>query len=151
MTNSSKNTLRKDSVGLKKLIAMGFWMAFFGFMVAFSGCSSTTRYDGGNDKKSYEGIFEKGKASYYADKFHGKLTASGVPYDMYALTAAHPTLPFGTVIEVTNLANGLIVVVTVNDRFPGTKGRIIDLSMEAAKRLQMIGAGVADVEIRIVE
>ncbi len=151
MTDSSKNTLRKDSVVQKKLIAVGFWIAFLGLMATFAGCSSTTRYDDGNDNNSYESVYERGKASYYADKFHGKLTASGVPYDMYELTAAHPNLPFGTTIEVTNLANGLSVIVTVNDRFPGTKGRIIDLSLAAAKRLQMIGAGITEVEIRIVE
>lgn len=92
-----------------------------------------------------------GKASFYADKFHGRETASGEKYDQFALTAAHLTLPFGTVVRVTNLWNGKSVVVTVNDRGPFSKGRIIDVSKQAAIELQMITAGVVDVKVEVLE
>lgn len=82
-----------------------------------------------------------GVASYYGKKFHGRKTASGEIYDMYKLTAAHRTLPFGTRVLVTNLANGKSVVVKINDRGPFIKGRIIDLSYEAARRIGITGLG----------
>ncbi len=81
---------------------------------------------------------EEGIASWYGPRFHGRRTASGEVFDMHRLTAAHPWLPFGTVVRVTNLENGLSVVVRINDRGPFVKGRIIDLSYAAAKRLRML-------------
>ncbi len=81
---------------------------------------------------------EEGIASWYGPKFHGKRTASGEVFDMYRLTAAHPWLPFGTIVKVTNLENGLSVVVRINDRGPFVKGRIIDLSYAAAKKIRML-------------
>ncbi len=81
---------------------------------------------------------EEGIASWYGPKFHGRRTASGEIFDMYKLTAAHPWLPFGTVVRVTNLENGLSVVVRINDRGPFVKGRIIDLSYAAAKKIRML-------------
>lgn len=93
---------------------------------------------------------EIGKASYYGAEAHGKPTASGEKFDMHALTAAHRTLPFGTRVRVTNLANGKSVVVKVNDRGPYVPGRIIDLSYAAAKKIDMLNAGVAEVEIVVV-
>ena len=89
--------------------------------------------------------------SYYADKFHGRTTANGEKFDMYALTAAHKKLPFGTVIKVTNLQNGMSITVRVNDRGPFVKGRILDLSYAAAQKVGMIRTGVAKVAIVIVE
>lgn len=91
------------------------------------------------------------EASYYADKFHGKKTASGETFNMYAFTAAHKTLPFNTIVKVTNLANGKSVNVRVNDRGPFVKGREIDVSKAAAEKLGMIGAGKATVSIEIVQ
>lgn len=82
-----------------------------------------------------------GQASYYGKEFHGKPTASGEIYNMHALTAAHRTLPFGTLVRVTNLKNGKSVVVRINDRGPFVKGRIIDLSREAARRIRLQGTG----------
>jgi rare lipoprotein A len=93
---------------------------------------------------------ETGKASYYADKFNGRKTASGVPYRPGKRTAAHNTLPFGTVVRVTNPANGRSVKVTVNDRGPHVKGRIIDLSRSAAHKIGVDDAGVAPVKLRVV-
>jgi rare lipoprotein A len=94
---------------------------------------------------------EAGQASWYGRKFHGRLTASGERYDMHAMTAAHPTLPFGTIVEVTNRKNGKQVRVRITDRGPFIKGRIIDLSKEAAIRLDMIRDGVVPVLIRQVD
>jgi rare lipoprotein A len=93
---------------------------------------------------------QRGKASYYGASLQGHKTASGEPFDLHALTAAHRTLPFGTRVRVTNLANGRQVVVRINDRGPYVGGRIIDLSEEAARRLDCIGQGVADVRIERV-
>ncbi len=87
-------------------------------------------------------------ASFYAEDFHGRPTASGELFDMNALTAAHKTLPFGTILEVTNLSNGKRVTVRVNDRGPFVPNREIDLSRGAAEKLDMISAGVARVSIR---
>jgi rare lipoprotein A len=93
-------------------------------------------------------ITETGKASYYADKFHGRRTASGERFSQHKMTAAHKTLPFGTKVKVVNLNNGRSVKVTINDRGPFVQGRIIDLSKKAARKMGMIQAGVANVEIR---
>ncbi|MBV7528688.1 septal ring lytic transglycosylase RlpA family protein [Chitinophaga sp. sic0106] len=93
-------------------------------------------------------VTQSGKASYYADKFDGRKTASGETFHQNAMTAAHPSLPFGTRLKVTNLANGKTVKVRVNDRGPFAKGRIIDLSRKAARKLGMISTGVATVEIK---
>jgi rare lipoprotein A len=92
-------------------------------------------------------ITETGKGSYYADKFEGRPTASGEKFDQGKMTAAHRTLPFGTKVKVTNVANGHSVTVTVNDRGPFAAGRIIDVSKKAANKLGMVDAGVANVKI----
>ena len=90
---------------------------------------------------------ETGMASFYSNKHEGKKTASGEVYKKAKLTAAHKTLPFGTDVKVTNLANKQTVIVRVNDRGPFVKGRIIDLSRKAAQKLGMIDEGVARVKI----
>lgn len=91
-----------------------------------------------------------GLASYYADRFHGRRTASGERYHVRKLTAAHRRLPFGTVVRVTRLKTGASVKVRINDRGPFVKGRIIDLSRAAAEELGMLRAGVAKVEVRVI-
>jgi rare lipoprotein A len=93
-------------------------------------------------------VMQAGEASYYADKFQGRKTANEEIFRQRKKTAAHRTLPFGTKVTVKNLSNGRKVKVRINDRGPFAKGRIIDLSKKAAKRLGMVKAGVADVEIR---
>ncbi len=93
---------------------------------------------------------KKGKASYYADKFEGRKTASGEVYKSKKLTAAHKTLPFGTKVKVTNLANNKSVIVIINDRGPFTKGRIIDLSKSAAQKIDGIRDGIMDVKIEVI-
>jgi rare lipoprotein A len=89
-------------------------------------------------------------ASWYGREHHGRRTASGERFDMKALTAAHPTLPFGTRVRVTNLTNNRSVVVRVNDRGPFKRGRILDVSRGAAAELDMIGAGTAKVRVEVV-
>jgi hypothetical protein len=91
-----------------------------------------------------------GYASYYADEFHGRLTASGEVFDMNELTAAHRTLPFGTICRVTNLKNEKSVVVRINDRGPFVENRILDLSRAAAKAIGAISSGVVQIKLEII-
>lgn len=93
-------------------------------------------------------IVETGKASYYADKFNGRKTANGEVFRQNKLTAASKTIPFGTKVKVVNLANNRTVKVRINDRGPFVEGRIIDLSKKAARRIDMIRAGVQPVRIQ---
>jgi len=92
-----------------------------------------------------------GTASYYGPGFHGKKTANGERFNMYELTAAHKTLPFNTRVKVTNLDNNKKVVVRINDRGPYKKGRIIDLSKAAAKKIGLIQTGTAKVQLQILK
>lgn len=101
-------------------------------------------------KDSAEGFQQKGIASWYGNKFHGQRTSSGEDYDMYAMTAAHKTLPIPVFVEVTNHDNGRKAVVKVNDRGPFHQGRIIDLSYAAATKLGVAQTGTANVSIRVV-
>jgi peptidoglycan lytic transglycosylase len=122
-------------------------------LLTSSGCTGSaprfaTRSEPG--ATSSEPLLLEGNASYYAEEFHGRQTSSGEIYDMHALTAAHRTLPFNTLLRVTSLSNGKSVVVRVNDRGPFKEGRIIDLSLEAAKRLSMTEAGTAAVKLEII-
>ena len=94
---------------------------------------------------------EEGAASYYADSLSGNPTTSGEPYDKNALTAAHRTLPFDTMVKVTNLDNDKSAVVRINDRGPHTKNRIIDVSGAAAKQLGLIDSGTAKVRLEVQE
>jgi len=94
--------------------------------------------------------YQVGTASWYGEYFEGKPTASGEPYNMYELTAAHPTLPLGTFVKVTNLRNRRAVVVRINDRGPVVDGRIIDVSYSAAKVLNFHVQGVQRVRLDVV-
>jgi rare lipoprotein A len=96
------------------------------------------------------GATQTGTASWYGPGFHGNRTSSGEIYDQYDMTAAHPTLPLGTRVAVTNLQNGKAVEVRINDRGPFVKGRSIDLSYAAARLLGMIGPGTAPVRIEVL-
>ncbi len=109
-----------------------------------TGCA-TNRYQPPRPRDTVRGM-----ASWYGKDFHGKPTANGEIYDMHGISAAHRELPLGTVVDVTHLDNGRKVRVRVNDRGPFIRGRILDLSYGAAKKLDMVGEGVARVEIRIV-
>lgn len=111
--------------------------------VILKGTKSISR---GTTGKAVEGI-----ASYYGAELHGRRTASGVPFDMYAFTAAHRTLPFGTRVKVTYLATGKTVTVVINDRGPFITGRIIDLSAAAAKAIGLYADGIGRVKIEILQ
>ncbi len=101
-------------------------------------------------KDSATGFQQKGIASWYGNKFHGERTSSGEDYNMYAMTAAHKTLPIPVFVEVTNHDNGRKAIVKVNDRGPFHEGRIIDLSYAAATKLGVAKTGTANVSIRVV-
>jgi len=118
------------------------WRLFsaFALLSLLAGCASHDI-----DPRGYN---ETGSASYYGAKHQGKRTASGERFDMNSLTAAHRSLPFGTRLLVTNLGNDKSVEVRVNDRGPHTRGRLIDLSRQAAQQLGMLGAGVAQVRVQ---
>lgn len=96
-------------------------------------------------------VTQTGIASFYGGKHHGRRTANGETFDMHALTAAHRTLPFGTKLKVTSLANNHSVLVRINDRGPFVNGRIIDLSYAAATELEMIQSGLAEVKLEVVK
>ncbi|GAB3340217.1 hypothetical protein GCM10027299_53460 [Larkinella ripae] len=110
-------------------------------MLLFGGMKST---------EAHSSLIQKGKASFYSKRFHGKKTTSGERYQNDQLTAAHISLPMNTLVEVTNLSNNQSVVVRINDRGPHGKGRIIDLAYGAAKALGMVKTGIANVAIRVV-
>src|SRR5271169_239783 len=101
-------------------------------------------------KTSHTKPYQIGTASWYGSYFQGRATASGEPYDMYDLTAAHPTLPLGSWVRVTNLRNGRAVVVRINDRGPIVPGRIIDLSYNTARVLHFESRGLQRVRLDVV-
>jgi len=131
-----------------------FLIYFFVAFISIS-CSSTVKYAANKAIRHKQVSNTEGEmvgyASYYGSKFHGKKTANGEIFDMYGKTAAHRSIEFGTMIEVTNIENNKSVVVKVNDRGPFVSGRILDLSYRAAQELDMIANGVAKVKIRILK
>lgn len=102
------------------------------------------RYD---PLRDHQGFQQRGVASWYGRKFHGRKTSNGEVYDMYAMSAAHKTLPMGTHVKVTHLGSGRLIIVRVNDRGPFVAGRIIDLSYAAAKQIGIVDSGTAMVKI----
>lgn len=132
-----------------------YYRIFSILTIAFviSSCSSTIFFNSQSLSKgsAISKYVEIGFASYYSDSFIGKRTASGNVYNQNEMTAAHPSLPFGSKIKVTNLENQKEIVVTVNDRGPFVSGRIVDLSKSAAKALDFIEKGVIKVKIELIE
>ncbi len=118
--------------------------------VLLHGCATSRGKVGVPSPEPKPGTLETGEASWYGRAHQGRRTASGEPYDMYALTAAHPSLPLGTRLRVTNLRNGRSVDVRVNDRGPVAHGRIIDLSYAAAEVLGAIADGTIPVRVRVL-
>jgi rare lipoprotein A len=116
----------------------------FGSLAALSACATAP-------PKAGRPAPEVGIASYYAKALHGRRTANGERYDMQALTAAHPRLPFGSRVRVTNLDNGRSVVVRINDRGPYVEKRVIDLSYAAARELQFISRGTVRVRLEVLD
>lgn len=124
---------------------------FLCFAFLFESCESASRYAVQDTNFKNSEMVQIGVASFYGDEFHGRPTSSGEIYDMSSLTAAHPTLPLGTLVKVTNLANNKSVIVRINDRGPFKKNRIIDVSYEAAKQLGFLNEGTALVKIEVVK
>jgi rare lipoprotein A (peptidoglycan hydrolase) len=126
-------------------------------IISFLGCTASPKFRRGTvERPTSKGPtadygYQTGMASYYGSEFHGRSTSSGETFDMHALTAAHQTLPLGTIIRVTHLGNHKSVVVKVNDRGPFVGDRILDLSYGAARQLGMIQEGVARVRIDILQ
>jgi rare lipoprotein A len=97
-----------------------------------------------------DNFVQNGIATYYSDAFQGRKTSCGEKYDNTLFTAAHASLPFQTLVKVTNLSNNISVVVKINDRCPGYYNRIIDLSKAAAKKLGIISSGIANVKLEVI-
>ena len=112
--------------------------------------TSSSRYSSGNNS-SIRSDAIIGVSSWYGPNFHGKLTANGEVFDQYGVTAAHKTLPLGTVVRVTNLDNNKSIILRINDRGPYVDGRILDCSYGAAKKLGFMSMGTANVKIEIIE
>ncbi|WP_372638738.1 septal ring lytic transglycosylase RlpA family protein, partial [Fodinibius sp.] len=139
--------------------SLGILVIVIGISLFISSCGSSSRLqdpgsEGPAESKNIDldpnapgKKIEEGMASWYGPKFHGRLTANGEQYDMDQLTAAHRTLPFDSIVRVRNLANGESVMVRINDRGPFAKNRIIDLSRKAAREIEMIGPGTAEVAL----
>ena len=133
-----------------RIVSTGLWPLLLALMLLTS-CGSTRKVSrNSRGAGSYRAYTQKGLGSYYADKFAGRPTASGSTYQPGKMTAAHNTLPFGTLIRVTNTRNGRSVEVTVTDRGPHTKGYIVDVSRRAAVQLDIIEAGVVPVQLTVV-
>ena len=115
-----------------------------------SSSSTSTKTRASQDSTSPVGFTQEGIASFYSDSANGKPTANGEKYYSNQLTAAHKTLPFGTIVRVTNLKNGKKVIVRINDRGPFIRGRIIDVSGIAARRLGMVESGLVKVRIEVI-
>jgi len=141
-----------------------FTVISIGLLVFLCNCTNSVRYTrnqtktrssyrNDNGSKPQKKLYKKisiGIASYYGSGFHGKKTANGERFDMYDYTAAHRTLPFNTRVKVKNLHNNKSIIVRINDRGPYIKGRIIDLSFNAAKKIGLIGRGVGKVKITVI-
>lgn len=131
-------------------------MACAAIALAVSGCATAVRFRSSEASNPVAtatvlGSRYHGIASYYHDSFHGRRTASGEIFRQDELVAAHPSLPFGTLVRVTNVRNGRSVVVRITDRGPHVAGRILDVSRAAAEQLGMIAEGLAEIEITILE
>ena len=132
-----KISLKHGSIDLSFLVITAL-------LVLTTGCTKPRVHPPG--KKVFIGY-----ASWYGPGFHGRRTASGEIFNMYDYTAAHRTLPFGTRVKVTNLKNGRSVIVRINDRGPAKKNRIIDLSYQAAKKIDMIRDGIVKVRVEVIQ
>jgi len=131
-----------------KKISLIFTIAVLSMLTACSSTSTTGSPKTIAYSRSHDLV---GQASWYGKRFHGKLTASGETYNMRAYTAAHKTLPFGTVVRVINTANSKSVDVKINDRGPFVRGRVIDLSQKAFEQIGSTNQGVVPVRIEILD
>lgn len=134
---------------MKNILLLGIIMLMF-FSAGCGVKKGSKGYKHADELKNVDGFTQTGIASWYGDKEHGNLAASGERFSKYDYTAAHKSLPFGTVVRVTNLENGMDVVVKINDRGPFIRGRIIDLSYSSAKSIDLIRTGVAKVKVEVI-
>jgi rare lipoprotein A len=152
-----KRVVRCHLISLSALLALAAckasprYPAVRPYSPAASPTASASNLPGKAAVVSLEGAYQVGPASYYAHKFHGRQTANGEIFDMYGMSAAHRELPLGTIIRVTHVGNGRSLELKVNDRGPFIPGRVLDLSLGAAQRLDMVEEGVATVRIDIVK
>ena len=126
------------------------WAAVVTLTATLAGCATAHGPVSRPPPKVPPGTVQTGVASWYGERHQGRRTTSGEVYDMHRLTAAHPALPLGTRVLVTNLQNGRSVEVRVNDRGPTVAGRIIDLSYAAARAVDAIAAGIIPVSVRVL-
>lgn len=129
---------------------LGLLFISFAFRAAEINIKSNSPQFSQNELSAPKFTIQSGIASWYGEPFHGRLTANGEIYDMNVLTAAHKTLPFDSLVKVTNLLNDESIIVRINDRGPYIMGRNIDLSYQAAKELNMVGSGVIPVKMQIL-
>jgi rare lipoprotein A len=130
------------------------WIPVTGVLLFFCGCAGLPEKKDHDSPLLFEPkpvAVEYGKASFYGGRWIGRLTASGERYGARDLTAAHKKLPFNTMVRVTNVANNRSVIVRINNRGPYSKGRILDLSVSAAREIDMIGAGIAKVKMEVLK
>ena len=135
----------KFSGTVRRFLALACLLPFF----LFYGCGTSPAPRHVPTAGYPVGYTERGVASWYGPGFHGRKTANGETYDMHQLTAAHRTLPLGSVVQVRSLTSGRTVTVRINDRGPFAKNRILDLSQAGAQALGMVGTGTDQVEIRV--
>ena len=145
---------RADALALAGPLPALAWLAALLLLTGLAGplANHLAGFGSGAEQSSSDNTWtEEGLVSWYGPRFHGRPTASGEIFDSGELTMAHPSLPFGSLVRVTNLANGREVVVRVNDRGPYVNGRIADLSRAAAADLGMVRRGVATARLALVE
>src|SRR5262249_27170694 len=140
-------TLDLDKLELRRHAAL----FLFPFLLFKPSCVPMSRIESASAPVALDHVSQTGIASWYGPGFHGKATASTTIYNQNECTAAHQTLPFGSVVRVTNLENGKSTEVIINDRGPFAKGRIIDLSFAAGRVLDMIEPGTAPVRLEVID
>jgi peptidoglycan lytic transglycosylase len=142
--------MTEDTLTVITRPTIGLCLTACALLVVAAGCARPPVSAPTLPPEPMESGIQTGQASWYGEPHHGRRTASGEIYDMYQLTAAHPTLPFGTRVLGTNLKNGRSVEVRINDRGPTAADRIIDLSYAAAQKLGVLSSGLTRVRLRVV-
>jgi peptidoglycan lytic transglycosylase len=139
--------MRGSSRDLRPLLVLPYLL----FLIGLASCSGQPLRDGSHFQGYPVGYVEKGIASWYGPGFHGNRTANGEIYDMHQLTAAHRTLPLGSIARVTSLTTRRQVTVRINDRGPFAHGRVLDLSWAGAQALGMTGRGIDEVHLQVID
>ena len=152
-SHPSRNPIRTSCMLVRDVAHFTWRLQVVVFLAIFlaAGCASTSVRMINNSGRNQVFSVEKGIASWYGKDHAGRLTANGEKFKPRRMTAAHKTLPFDVIVRVTNLKNGRHVVVRINDRGPYVKGRIIDLSQRAAKKLDMLEDGIVPVRVEVLK